>query len=1493
MKRLKSIFRWVVGLSLGCYLIVVLLLSLPFVQSKIGSTIADILSDQFGGTRVEVGRVQLGMSGRLIIDDIHLWDQQGKEMLSAARTGARLALLPLVQNGDIHINNAILFGARATLYQVHPDSLPNYQFVIDAFKSDNKEKTPLPHISIGSLLVRHTSLHYDQLWKAETPGRFNPAHIKVKDLSLAAELDNLTDDELSLTLRKLSFTEESGFSLKSAQAEVERKGKKIKISDFQCATANSDISLPRIEGNLDTKEINGKIKARITAADGKAFLPALGEIGTAIDASFSFLADSTSLQVSDLQIEAEDDAISLDIPNAQVFKSNSSIPNICVNARHIACKTEILDIIKPFVPSLPQKVERIISTLGETAVQGDFAMQDGQAVTEATLTSEQGQLTVKGTLEGKQISGQIQTDGFHLGSILFALQDEHKNSNDSTAIIDHVAFTADGNLTLPSQGAGKESGMSLKSLPTGKLRLAIKEAAIKDYTYHNINLDLKHQGEQCEVRVEAHDPALNADFQGNIQQQHATFALQGLLDVQHFRPQDLHLTKSGIHDLRTKVGLDLAGSELDNLAGDISIPHLIYIDEQGTQTLTSIQLESIVGEEDRSLSLKSPYLSLKVDGDYHWKDVATFCQQTIHSWIPGIVNAPANSLHNDCQARMELTVSDPTPLERIAGIPLYLDEGPLHINALVDSKRKVMEINASTPSLGYNEERLMNLNFTSHSQDENMTTRLSAARIMKQTPVDIDIDITARNQELTTSINWDNHQPSVTKGTIALKGNILREANKLSIEGDILPSTLLITDTLWNIRPTHISFRDNVLRINDFRMAMEDGNRWLAIKGRASKTTEDTLRVNLRGIELGYIFDLVHVKPLSLRGLVSGNLFGTRLFSQPKARGSVTIPHLLFNEGDMGTLNANLAWGVTAGTLDIDGRMRDAENDSWVDVNGYLHLVKDPVQSLDLKIQCQRANLYFLNRYVSGIMDDVEGRATGHLNIFGTFGGIDLSGDAIVNEAALTIPSLNARYHVVDEAISLRPDGLELRNVTGYDPQGNPGTLDHLALINGRISYTHFHDMQYNFDIEGRNVLGYNFPEYGDMPFCGVVYGTGKVNINGKPGQTNIDIDARPTAGTRLSYKVATPETLTQSKFITFVDHNAKQEEEEDEKEKEKEEDKPEGDMHINFNLDITPDAEMELLMDPVAGDNITLHGNSRLRANYYNKGSFRMYGTYRVDHGTYRMSIQDVIRKEFQFRQGGTIVFGGNPFQADLGLQAIYTVPSVSLNDLSARGTFSNNNVRVNCIMNLGGKAGAPRVTFDFDIPNVNDDELRMVRSLISTEEERNLQVIYLLGIGRFYTYDYTGTQAQSSMAMNSLLSSTLSGQLNQMFNSLMGGNQNWNIGANLSTGDMGWSDMDVEGMLSGRLLNNRLLINGNFGYRDNPVAASNFIGDFDLQWILNKQGNLILKAYSETNDRYFTKSALTTQGVGLLLKKDFIRWSDLFRWKKQKTTPPSPEEK
>ena len=196
---------------------------------------------------------------------------------------------------------------------------------------------------------------------------------------------------------------------------------------------------------------------------------------------------------------------------------------------------------------------------------------------------------------------------------------------------------------------------------------------------------------------------------------------------------------------------------------------------------------------------------------------------------------------------------------------------------------------------------------------------------------------------------------------------------------------------------------------------------------------------------------------------------------------------------------------------------------------------------------------------------------------------------------------------------------------------------------------------------------------------------------------------------------------------------------------------------------------------------------------------------------------------------------------------------------------------------MNVSGDVRRPDLNFDIAFPTLTQDVDRRVRSIISTNDMMNRQIIYLLALNRFYTPDFMNMGQSRSNELVSVASSTLSSQLGNILGQL---SENWNISPNFRSEKGDFSDMEVELALSSQLLNNRLIFNGNFGYRDNTVNNNTFIGDFDLEYLLNKSGTIRLKAYNHYNDRnYYIKSALTTQGVGIMLRHDFNRWGDLFR--------------
>jgi hypothetical protein len=483
----------------------------------------------------------------------------------------------------------------------------------------------------------------------------------------------------------------------------------------------------------------------------------------------------------------------------------------------------------------------------------------------------------------------------------------------------------------------------------------------------------------------------------------------------------------------------------------------------------------------------------------------------------------------------------------------------------------------------------------------------------------------------------------------------------------------------------------------------------------------------------------------------------------------------------------------------------------------------------------------------------------------------------------LRLRATNVPYHIEGDTIHIRPYLFDFPNISIYDRFG------HRSVLNGQVTHRNMKNFAYHFQTELHELLAYDEKEFNSDKFLATVFADGDLTIDGSDGHPlYVNANVTPTRGSVFAYDAATPDAITGNSFIEFRDRDSIMtlnpdalrprisSETKDSLAIVKEAKRNyNSDIFINFDINLTPACEVKLRMDNIEDGYMRTFGNAHLKANWYNKGSFQMFGNYNISSGSYRLYLQDIIFRDLALQPGSLVEFNGNPFDANIHLICHHTINSVPLSDLTSTTAFSQNNkVKVICILDITGKLGNMDFKFNMDLPNVNEETRQLVRSMINSEEEMNTQMIYLLGLGRFYPNEYARANGNnnSGQAMNSLLSSTLSGQINQMLGNMIGRDSNWNFGSSLTTGEKGWNDLDVEGILEGRLLDERLLINGAFGYRDNAMTnRSSFIGDFEVKWRMDKKGNLYVKAYNQTNDRYFTKATLNTQGIGLSWRHDF----------------------
>jgi hypothetical protein len=313
------------------------------------------------------------------------------------------------------------------------------------------------------------------------------------------------------------------------------------------------------------------------------------------------------------------------------------------------------------------------------------------------------------------------------------------------------------------------------------------------------------------------------------------------------------------------------------------------------------------------------------------------------------------------------------------------------------------------------------------------------------------------------------------------------------------------------------------------------------------------------------------------------------------------------------------------------------------------------------------------------------------------------------------------------------------------------------------------------------------------------------------------------------------------------------------------------------MQIEVTPEAEIDILVDTRAGDKITGRGSGDIRVKFDTYSDAEVFGTIELEQSYYLFTLQTVIRKEFKINEGSTLTWAGNPFEAEVDITGYYPL-TASLTDLiegdELRQITSRSTVPVHCILHLTDDLMSPTIKFDIDLPSSDESVKSRVRNIINTEEMMNRQILYLILFHKFFTPENIRATAVGVNEGISLAMASGSAQINNYLQNI--------LNSNVVSLGFDWQKADVESdEVKAQILiqpNNRLIINGNIGYRNDNISENKFIGDFDLEYKLIESGRLRFTAYNHTIDRAQLREAKTTQGVGLIYREDFNTVPEMF---------------
>ena len=1510
MKWFYRIFRstcvTLIVLAVVVPLLVYVLLTLPPVQRAMCSRAERELSVLLD-TDVKIKSLSIAPFNRLTLRDVAVMGGDNDTIFSVKMISAGIRLSSIFKGDKIVVDYGALIGFDLRLKRESPGAPLNIDPIIKAVSpKERKKRDSAFNVAVNTVVIRQAAVNYDIASEPTTPNRFNPSHVAIRDFNADISLPHMANNDFAVVVNRIAFEEGHGFYMKDFHGSFVISDKLLSISDMSIELPSTrllfDNMALEISGwndivpSLDRNDIPVRIAegSYINPADFAIFSPALKSIDTRVEIEVDARGSLAHMKIGRIGLRAPGRRFGLKLSGevGNILNPDSltaNLPTLTVTGNG----DDVASVVGAFV-ELPASIGSMLSAIGDFELDAEVNGSVQDARLKSQFKSDIGSLDINGDFRAENLrkpvmaSGNISAADFDLSRLL------------PRSGLGHVTAEADGRYEFRCSG-------------DAKINLDVAGIEYKNVVYNDVAVNASLSRNKLDFEASVADSLLSFVIDGSADIDRRNMSGEVSLDLKRADFHAMNLTKKYEgYDLSGHLKASFTGSDPDTASLSLAVDNLRFIArESPSLVMKNLTLKADGGASPSLITLRSDFVDVDLSGRYSVKTLVPELKEIAAQVFPVLFDENDRRLRSNVKKTvdrtndftLDLTLKYDEDLNRFLHLPVNVIY-PVKLHAMIDGGAGMISGNIDAPYLQQKDKLIENTHLSFGVDPDERTLRLSATTKVPTANggMTLNLDCDGAANRLDTYFNWLIDRQRVYKGNIDLSTLLVRnDEHQLKAEISVNPSTLVFNDSVWTINQALISAEKGRVEVSHFDVRRQ--NQFVVMNGIASNNPDDTIELDLLNVNLDYIFESLGIDKAMLGGDATGSFYASALFTpQPQiTTPGLDVKNISYNKVVFGDAIVKSRYDLETKGITLDAVISQPDGEQSV-INGAIYPF---TESLDLHFRCNNIPVDFLKPYMEAFTSDVSGYASGYAHLFGTFKYIDLEGEVFARDLKLKLDFTNTVYSCTDSVI-MTPGRINIKNVTLYDIYGNQ------AKLNGFVSHKFFKEPAFEFNItDARDFLTYDVNSTLNPDWYGRIFGNGGARVTGQPGVVDIRVDMNTAPKSTFTFVLSDAEEASEYSFITLRDRRKIALNDSIEamdptpaivKElrrriNRQEEGEPSV-YNMEFQVGITPDATIYLVMDPVGGDRIRANGSGNLRMTYGSANEdLRMYGTYTLDRGSYNFTLQDIIIKDFTIKPGSSIAFNGDPFGAQLDIKATYAV-NANLSDLDESflqdKDLNRTNVPVHALMVVTGDIRQPDISFDLEFPTLTSDTYRKVRSIVSTEDMMNRQIIYLLALNRFYTPDYMGSTTKGNELV-SVASSTISSQLSSMLGQL---SDNWSIAPNIRSDRGDFSDMEFDLALSSNLLNNRLLFNGNFGYRDKTLNTNQFIGDFDLEYLLNKSGSIRLKAYNRYNDQnYYVKTATTTQGIGVVFKRDFDNifsfLRPLFGKKKKSDTSKSDTEK
>lgn len=1434
------------------------------------------------------------MNAELSIKNLQIKDRKKNKMLDIGQIKIDVDYDKLLKNGNIDIKNIRLKRGELNLITDEKTGLLNIIDFIDVIDSLTAPKVRNPNAPPTIVDIRQAKLidvrftYTDIREQPHKDKHLDYFHLKLNELN--AELDDfhLAGDTIQMQLKDVrGIDEKTDMQIKNLTTFFRMTRKTMEFHKLYCEL-NHSILRDKIFLSFDKQkdlsnfnqkvEISAKLDSSILdTRDLALFSPALdsykdiwrvsgqfeGKVNNFIFKNFEgYIGKNTHLKglitMKGLP-DVKNTIMSFDVP-----KSDIDFP-------------ELFQYIQQPI------AEPYMRNLGRVQFQGNYIGTLDDFKTKGNLSTKLGNLEADIHLKPQQeyYDATLKTSNFELGKLL---QQEK--------II--------GNIDL--NGKVKGTGFSLIKARL-ETDMQINRIRLLDYTYQNIKIDGNFSQESFKGEFISKDKNLEVDLVGNIDllkdktmPDYPPGRIKFDANLKH-----IDLKKLGFLPdetiIKGKMKVDLYGMNADSLVGIAELDSAFVLYKEKGLVLNKLNFLSFKDRQtaSRLLDLQSDYADIHLEGKFLFTDLIDDLKKLANEYLLSFKNEPKSiKKYYEEKNKKELKLKygiefnanfkDANPLIALFDTKLYLSKNTLLDGKFSAGKSTLLNLSTSQKidSVFYGNNKLYNINID-----------INTSKLADKPEILAESSITSSRQKIS-GINTKNLLATAVWGDNLIDFNIKTEqigtTNLVDLEGDIKfkedttliafrPSRLYLLEKQWSLSKDNlISFVPKGILIKNLQLyKKENPESQIRANGEISTRLEQPLEVKIRDFDL---LAFANIIGFDLKGTLNSELSLKNLQENPEIKGNLVVENVMLGDMLIGDVEGKLDWDDKKQVFNFSNQLYRLGR-FVLDINGN-YKPNEKRNPLQASIDFRRTDLVMLEPFTKGLISKLRGTAEGNLQLTGSFTELHLLGDLSIENAKLRLDYLNTLYNADIIKVNFTHNEIKIRQATIFDYK------DHFALLDMSV----FHDNFKDFYLQTKANIYDNFQLMNttikdNAVFYGEAYGKGIVAINGFLSNLVMDINLKTQKGSKIIMPMDGFAEVTEQNYIQF----AKREIKKDTLIKKINL----GGMKLNFNLDVTNDAEFEIVFDKKAGDVLKAVGKGNIEMKIDTQGDFGMFGTYVIDKGSYSVTLFNIINKIFQIRQGGTINFNGDLYNSQLDVSAAYqrNVSMRPLFDTELPDVSREEQARaypIAAVMNLKGSLFAPDIKLNLDvteakrtIPNatIRSSVMQLETRLLTDEQERNKQVFSLLMIGQLAPRaEFSGVGTAGISSISEFITNQLSNWLSQI-------DPNLQVNLNIDPANMGMSQMKVSyNLLDGRI---RITRDGGFVNTRNQADFASVIGDWTLEYLLGNTGKYRLKMYNRTNQTVANGLNLNSQtamsaGVSFVQTASFDNINELFKSKKER---------